>query len=138
MNIAPSAKITMYLQGATAEEARRLDAFKPLIKTLARLETAELSTSADDAKGAAQTVFGTTAVLLPLAGVIDVAKETERLTKEAEKLTKEIGGLEGRLNNEAFVAKAPEKVVAEQRARLADAKAALVKTNEAMARLKAL
>ena len=67
-----------------------------------------------------------------------VAKETERLTKEAEKLTKEIGGLEGRLNNEAFVAKAPEKVVAEQRARLADAKAALVKTNEAMARLKAL
>ena len=138
MNIAPSAKITMYLQGATVEEARRLDAFKPLIKTLARLERAELSTSADDAKGAAQTVFGTTAVLLPLAGVIDVAKETERLTKEAEKLTKEIGGLEGRLNNEAFVAKAPEKVVAEQRARLADAKAALVKTNEAMARLKAL
>ena len=56
----------------------------------------------------------------------------------AVKLTKEIGGLEGRLNNEAFVAKAPEKVVAEQRARLADAKAALVKTNEAMARLKAL
>ena len=138
MNIAPSAKITMFLQGATDEEARRLDAFKPLIKTLARLETAELSTSADDAKGAAQTVFGTTAVLLPLAGVIDVAKETERLTKEAEKLTKEIGGLEGRLNNEAFVAKAPAKVVAEQRARLADAKAALVKTNEAMARLKAL
>ena len=138
MNIAPSAKITMYLQGATAEEARRLDAFKPLIKTLARLETAELSTSADDAKGAAQTVFGTAAVLLPLAGVIDVAKETERLTKEKEKLTKEIGGLEGRLNNEAFVAKAPEKVVAEQRARLADAKAALVKTDEAMARLKAL
>ena len=47
--------------------------------------------------------------MLPLAGVIDVAKETERLNKEKANLEKTIAGIQGRLSNESFVAKAPAK-----------------------------
>lgn len=115
MNIAPSAKITMLLGKASKTEEKRLAKFNMLIKTLARLEKAEVSLSADDAKGAAQAVFGTAEILLPLAGVIDVAKETERLNKEKANLEKVISSLNGRLSNEAFISKAPANVIEEQK-----------------------
>ena len=57
MNIAPSAKITMLLGNASEKEQQRLKTFETLIKTLARLEKAEISVSADDAKGAAPFVL---------------------------------------------------------------------------------
>ena len=138
MNIAPGAKITMLLKDADGFDKERLDRFGTLIKTLARLEKIEATSNPADAAGAAQAVFGKAEILLPLAGVIDVAKETERLMKEKDKLEKEIAGLKSRLGNESFVAKAPEKVVAEQRARLTAAEDALVKTNAAIERLKNL
>ncbi|MBR1944874.1 MAG: valine--tRNA ligase, partial [Alphaproteobacteria bacterium] len=138
MNIAPSAKITMLLSKASETEKGRLKAFETLIKTLARLEKAEISVSADDAKGAAQAVFGTAEILLPLAGVIDVAKETERLNKEKANLEKTIAGIQGRLSNESFVAKAPAKVVEEQKMRLSEAQTALDNVNGALARLSSL
>ena len=138
MNVPPAAKITMFLRDASSVEAKRLQDFNLLIRTLARLEKAEISTSADDAKGAAQNVFGTATILLPLAGVIDVAKESERLNKEKAKLEKEIASLAGRLSNEGFIAKAPANVVEEQKARLAEAKEAAVKVEEALKRLKDL
>ena len=51
---------------------------------------------------------------------IDVEKETARLSKELEKLEKEIKRLNGKLNNEGFLKKAPEQVVAGEKAKLAD------------------
>ncbi len=138
MNVPPAAKITMFLKDASAAEEKRLETFNTLIRTLARLEKAEISRSPDDAKGAAQAVFGTATVLLPLSGVIDAAKETERLGKEKAKLEKEIASLSGRLSNEGFVAKAPAAVVEEQKKRLAEAQEAAVKIDEALKRLKEL
>ena len=116
----------------------RLTCFNTLIKTLARLEKADISTSADDAKGAAQAVFGTAEILLPLAGVIDVAKETERLNKEKANLEKVISSLNSRLGNESFIAKAPAKVIEEQKMRLNEAKTALDNVNGALLRLSSL
>lgn len=59
-------------------------------------------------------------IYLPLKGLIDVEKETARLSKELEKLEKEIKRLNGKLNNEGFLKKAPEQVVAGEKAKLAD------------------
>jgi len=56
---------------------------------------------------------------LPVAEIIDVAEEKERLEKTLGKLEKELGGLRGRLNNPKFVASAPEDVVEEARENLA-------------------
>ncbi len=50
---------------------------------------------------------------LPLADIIDVDAEKERLSKALAKVEKEAGGLRGRLNNPKFVASAPPEVVEE-------------------------
>lgn len=55
---------------------------------------------------------------IPLAGLIDVSAEQERLKKEQEKLEKEISRLMGKLTNEKFVANAPEDVVLKEKEKL--------------------
>ncbi len=56
-------------------------------------------------------------VHLPLAGLIDFAEEQKRVEKELQKLEAEVAGLEKRLGNEGFVARAPREVVEKDRAR---------------------
>ena len=103
---------------------------------LARIETITHADSAPD--GSVQAVVGADTFALPLAGVVDVAAERARLGKESDKLAKEIGGLERKLANEGFLAKAPAAVVEEQRERLADALALRDKLSAALDRLSAL
>ena len=74
---------------------------------------------------------------LPLADIIDIDAEKDRLEKSLGKLAKELGGLRGRLNNPKFVASAPDEVVEEARANLAEReeeeaqlKAAIERLNE--------
>ena len=54
-------------------------------------------------------------VILPLAGLIDMDKEIARLEKELEKWQKELERVDKKLSNEKFVAKAPEKIINEEK-----------------------
>jgi valyl-tRNA synthetase len=92
-----------------------------LIQRLARLS--EITLADEPPKGAITLAMEDCAINLPLAGVIDVAAEQARLDKALAKLAKEIGGLQGKLANEKFLANAPEEIVAEQRERLTGAQA---------------
>ena len=60
-------------------------------------------------------------IFLPLAGLIDIEKETARLQKELDKLNKGIESTKGKLNNERFISKAPAEVVQAERDKLAAA-----------------
>jgi valyl-tRNA synthetase len=120
MNVPGGARIPMVLTGAEAV-AGPLARNGALIQRLARLSEIALADQAP--KGAITLAMEDCAINLPLAGVIDVAAEQARLDKALAKLAKEIGGLEGKLGNEKFLANAPEEVVAEQRERLAGAQA---------------
>lgn len=62
---------------------------------------------------------------IPLEGLVDTKKEKVKAKKEAENLSKFIAGLESRLNNKNFVAKAPANIIAVQQESLAKAKAEL-------------
>ena len=75
---------------------------------------------------------------LPLAEVIDIAAERDRLGKAIDKLDKEAKGIRGKLANAAFVARAPEEVVDEQRARLEAAEEEIAILRAAAARLAGL
>ena len=66
---------------------------------------------------------------------IDLAAEKLRLGKEADRLAAEITKAQGKLGNEAFVAKAPPAVIEQERKRVADFAATLAKVNEQLARL---
>jgi valyl-tRNA synthetase len=72
---------------------------------------------------------------LPLAGVIDIAAEKARLQKALDALEKELAGLQARLSNPAFLAKAKEEVVDEARARVETAGEEAAKLRAARARL---
>lgn len=56
-------------------------------------------------------------VYLPLAGLIDVEKESQRLSKELAAMEKDLQRAGGKLNNAGFLAKAPEDVIAKERAK---------------------
>ena len=82
----------------------------------------EVTFLAEDAPDPENVVTGAlagAAVYLPLAGLIDVEKETARLTKERDNLEKEIARLSGKLANAGFTSKAPAAVVAAEREKLA-------------------
>jgi valyl-tRNA synthetase len=59
-------------------------------------------------------------LFLPLAGLIDISQEINRLDKELQSLYGEVERIEKKLSNEGFVAKAPVKVIEEEKAKLAD------------------
>ncbi len=75
---------------------------------------------------------------VPTADVIDLDAERARLEKALDKLGREAKGLRAKLANEAFVAKAPEEVVDENRARLEAAEEEMAVLAAAQARLAAL
>jgi valyl-tRNA synthetase len=71
--------------------------------------------------GWAVTSSGPSAIGLDIAGAVDVEKEREKMTKELEEIATYIASLEQKLSNKEFLAKAPEKVTGEMRAKLEEA-----------------
>ncbi len=76
-------------------------------------------------------------VALDLSGTIDVPAERKRLTKDLEAARKEKAQAEGKLGNEAFLAKAPDNVVDKIRGRLSKAEADIERISAQLAALPA-
>jgi valyl-tRNA synthetase len=73
---------------------------------------------------------------LPLAGIVDVAAERQRLQKEIGKIDADVAKTDAKLGNADFLARAPEEVVEEQRERRDEAVSRRQKLAEALERLK--
>jgi len=99
-------------------------------------ETVVASDMAGIDENAVNTVVEGATVYIPLDDLVDREKEVERLTKEQATLISEIKRAEGKLNNAGFVDKAPEKVVNEEREKLAKYKDMLAKVEESLTKLK--
>jgi valyl-tRNA synthetase len=88
---------------------------RALIERMARCVT---TTTAAPAEGAAIAVLANGLELtIPLAGVVDLAKECAKLRNELAGLEKQLNALRGRLANEKFTGKAPIEVVDAERAK---------------------
>jgi valyl-tRNA synthetase len=120
VNVPMSKKIEMLIKPSGETEAAILSRNEEFIKRFcgtSMLETG-LHISAPDK---AMTAILTGAELyLPLAGLIDIAQEIARLEKEHQHLNTEVERVEKKLGNEGFVAKAPAKVIDEERAKMND------------------
>ncbi|UJW79588.1 valine--tRNA ligase [Hydrogenophaga sp. SL48] len=133
MNVSPATRLPLYVLGDTAF----MQAARPVLQALAKLN--EVKVFDDEAAWAAAAQAAPVAVVgdarLCLFMEIDVAAEKVRLSKEAARLEGEIVKANGKLGNEAFVAKAPAAVLEQEKKRLADFTATLAKVREQLARL---
>ena len=135
MNVPPGASIPAILRGASAATTARLSANRNQILRLARLSDVSLETEIP--KGSAQIVVDEATLALPLADVIDLDKERQRLQREIAKLASDIDKIDRKLADDKFVSRAPEEVVEEHRERRAEAADARSRLETALARLAA-
>ena len=133
MNVPAGAQVPLVVVGADAATQKRLSDTNAVLKRLARL--ADISAADVVPEGAVQTVLGEATLALPLADVIDVAAEKARLAKDISKVEGEIKKISGKLGNQGFLDKAPEAVIVENKARLAEEEARRDKLQSALARL---
>ncbi|CBV41237.1 valine--tRNA ligase [Halomonas elongata] len=120
LNIAPGKPLEALLTKGDATDRERLEANRPFLAKLAKLERLDWLDDPAAAPLAATQLVGDMEVLVPMAGLIDKEAELARLAKEIDKQDKLIGGIEKKLGNESFVAKAPEAVVQKERDKLDD------------------
>jgi valyl-tRNA synthetase len=134
MNVPPSQLSPVLLRGANATQLGWARRWQPAIGRLARASSLDTHEGEPPA-GSAVAVLGETTVLLPLAGLIDLAAERARLGKERDKAAAEANKIAGKLANADFVARAPEEVVAENRSRLEAARSEEARLDAALRRI---
>jgi len=133
MNVSPATRMPLFVVGDTAF----MQGAAPVLQALAKLSEVKVFDNEADWAAAAQAapvaVVGDARLCLFME--IDVAAEKARLTKEVTRLEGEIAKANGKLSNEAFVAKAPPAVIEQEKKRVADFGATLAKVREQLQRL---
>ena len=128
LNISPSLRLTVMVRAIDPAQQALLEANREVITVLARLGELVVAAEVEAPKASASGVVQGLEVIVPLSGAVDFEVELARLDKELGKIEKDLVQVNKKLANESFVSKAPEDVVAKERARadeLADAKAKL-------------
>jgi valyl-tRNA synthetase len=125
MGISPQQKLVLFAVGDVTR-------FAPHMLPLARLESVRVVGELPQEE-APVAVVGECRLMLHVE--VDVAAERERLGKEIVRLEGEIAKCRAKLANESFVARAPEKIVAQERERLARFEATLEKLKQQLRRL---
>jgi valyl-tRNA synthetase len=134
MNVPPSKKAALYIVTAKPELFAEGEGF---IQRLAYAD--QISVLSDDPANIDGMVCCTTAdakLYIPMGQLVDVSKELERISKELEKARKNLAGLEAKLSNENFTARAPENVVNAEREKAEKAKALIAQLEQSEAMMK--
>ena len=138
MNISPAKAIPVLLSKGSRQDQHYLQANSQFLSKLAKLESIAWLDKAEAAPLSSTQLVGNMEVLVPMAGIIDLEAELDRLNKEIEKLEKEITKLSGKLANDSFVAKAPAEVVDKEKEKLATAEASRAQFKEQLEKIKGL
>ena len=129
MNVVPSVKAKLYIETADA------DIFKSGIiffEKLASASSVEIGASFD-IPDSVTAVTHSARIFIPLDDLVDKEKELARLAKEKAAVQKDIDFSQGKLNNSGFMAKAPEKQVEAEKAKLAKALDKMAKIEQSIA-----
>ena len=135
MNVPPAKRVSMTLV-AHADDTAAMEEASPYVMKLAGADRVHVQLDKSGIPENAVSVVGQLAeAFIPLTDLVDIDKEIERMKKEIAKTEGDIARAEGKLNNAGFVAKAPERVIAEERQKLENAKALLGKQQARLAEL---
>jgi valyl-tRNA synthetase len=131
-NVSPAKAIDVTLRAHTKEALKTIEHGKNYIKELAKLAKITLIIDAIKPEKCATAIAGNADIFIPLAGMINVEDEKNRLAKEIERLEKYIQSIETKLANKNFVERAPKEVVDKERERIVQAKTEHDKLRHAM------
>ncbi|MDV7105413.1 valine--tRNA ligase [Vibrio sp. TH_r3] len=137
-DIAPSKPLDVMLKPADDTDTKRLQDNLTVILSLAKLDSVHVLSQDEETPACATALVAKSELLIPMAGLIDKDVELARLDAEVKKIEGEIKRVSGKLNNQGFVAKAPEAVVAKEREKLEGYKETLVKLEEQKTTIAAL
>ena len=129
MNIPPSKKAKIFIETADRELFEDCSVFFEKLASASEVETAEKY----DMPDAVTVVTDSARVFIPMNELIDRDKEIARLEKEKTAVQKDIDFLSKKLNNQGFLAKAPEKLVEAEKAKLAKAEEKMTKILQSLA-----
>ncbi len=134
MNVPPSrrARLIVVTENKDIFESGR--AF--LIKLAYASEVLVSDAAPEDIEGMVSVITDKAKMFMPMAELVDLKKERERLEKEIAKAQKEYVSQMAKLNNEKFLAKAPASVVENERERAKRAKALMENLSESLLKLK--
>ena len=137
MGVAPSRAVPLLIELAPGHSIP-LAATEPYLKFLAKLESVKVLAPGEQPPPAAAAVLDQARLLIPMAGLIDMAAERERLAKEIARIEGEILRAKAKLDKPDFVQNAPPVVVEKERQRVKDFETALQGLREQATRLASL
>ncbi|WP_040950162.1 valine--tRNA ligase [Gorillibacterium massiliense] len=120
VNVPMSKKIELRVNASDEETYAILSRNEDYLRRFCGTSELTLGTGLEAPEKAMTAVVTGAELILPLAGLIDITQEIARLEKELQTLHSEVDRVMKKLGNEGFVAKAPAKVIEEEKAKLAD------------------
>lgn len=130
MGVSPKEELEVLIKTTSEETADQLSDNQWILTKLQSTKSLQISTSIEKPGACSSAIVDGNEIYVPLAGLIDVEKERERIQKEIDRIEGFLRGVNGKLNNENFVNNAPEAVVENERNKKRDGEANLAKLKE--------
>jgi valyl-tRNA synthetase len=131
----PSERVNIMLLPANDKVAVQIDRNQQSITNLASLSSLQIIKGDKPQKAMAQ-VISDVEVLLPVEGLIDIEKETQRINKELGKVAKDLDQTERKLSDSKFLDRAPEDIIQKEKEKLEEFSNQKMKLEEVLSKLK--
>ena len=133
MNVAPGRKVQLAIATAHGDVFTAGAAF---FQRLAGASEVSVTEEAPASKGMVEVVTHAARAFMPLAELVDIQQELERIAKEKAKAEGHLKGIEAKLSNEAFTSKAPANIVQNQRDQAEKLKALIAQLDQSAAAMR--
>lgn len=136
MNVPPSKKVNMFIVTNDDLVKAAFTNGKVFFESLAGASSSSIQSDREGIdKDAVSVMIANGVIAIPLAELVDISAEIERLTKERKRLEGEIARCNGMLSNEKFISKAPEAKINEEKEKLEKYKQLMAQVDERLASL---
>ncbi|HEB12101.1 MAG TPA: valine--tRNA ligase [Actinobacteria bacterium] len=128
--VPPATKILVLVTAKDEAALKTVVDGQELITRLAGISELQTGVNIDRPQKSAMAVVGAVEVYIPLTGLVDVKKETDRLNKDLDRLEQDIAKIGKKLANDGFIKKAPAEVVEKQKNKRDELNERRLKINE--------
>ncbi|MGH7963227.1 MAG: class I tRNA ligase family protein, partial [Candidatus Binatia bacterium] len=140
MNLPPGQELVAIVVPNTEVVKTQLRSYETYVRRLARLGEVRYQSDGDRPRGAALAVVEGAELYVPLVGLVNLQEEHKRLEREIGKVANDLAGVQRKLEDAKFIARAPEEIVEKERERagqLEEKRLSLEKSRERLRQIEA-